>query len=220
MYRRRIVPEKIEVSPRQRVFWNLFDSYAESESSRSKKIHSKSKGITQFYFCKNPLFYWDLILLKPTISPDNLNLNWSLLKFDAFSNIYERKYACFYLNNRPYYAEYPTPLGMTHQGLFPDTQPGLKIQGNVCWDSTIRSNIFDPMVLEDLLWGLRAKREDIEWLSETASFQPSKVIRQDDNGHIYEVAEFESLLEARWRVEELEKLTHKQTFWAEPIQPS
>ena len=219
-YMRRIVPGKIELSPRQRVFWNLFDSYAEAESNRSKWIHDKTKDLTQFYFCNDPQHYWDLLWLKPNILPEDLNIKWSLLEFDCFSNIYERRYVGFYLNHRPYYADYPAPLGMTHQGKPQDTPPMLKLQANVIFDPTTGEHVFEPMVLEDLLWGLRAKREDIDYLSEVASFQPCKIMRQDDNGHTFEFEVFDAMIDARWKVEELSKITHKQTFWIEPIKPS
>jgi hypothetical protein len=44
-----------------------------------------------------------------------------------------------------------------------------------------------------------------------------RVVRQDDNGNRFVIAEVESLVDAERLVRQFETLGHKQTYWVEPL---
>jgi hypothetical protein len=189
--------------------------YARQKNEEYLLENQRSQQPIQFDFWLD-IDPFEFIQFKSSYSPLKFDFEWLVAEYSTWANLYEFNYSNFYVMGRPYYIKFPTEKGLRVDMQEPEgTLPWMQIGAPWPDDSG-----FESSILEDLLWGLRATRDQVAWITEIISFQPSRVMRQDDNGHTFEVAEFESLLEARWHVEDLEKLTHKQAFWAEPIQPS
>ncbi len=70
---------------------------------------------------------------------------------------------------------------------------------------------------DDVLTALRVGPDDIVWCPEEFVFQPHVVMRQDDNGHDFEVETSPSRHAAAARARQFESAMHKQHYWIDPV---
>ncbi len=71
-------------------------------------------------------------------------------------------------------------------------------------------------LLDDALTGLGVPPDEVVWSNDDPCFIPHTLMRQDDNGHDYEVETFPSKHAATARMRALDALTHTQHYWVTP----
>lgn len=191
-------------SSRHGQLWNMINDYALAQNVLKLEHHHETAQPTQFFFWAFD-FRADLGGLKSSYSPQRLNLNWILHQ----DELYEKCVAIFYMDHKPYYVEWPSEKGMLQMGKPVGTPPFLYFR------APLKIEFFDPMLFEDLLWGLQVHPDEIDWVSDHAPLIPCQVMRQDDHGNEFEMVQFDSHLEGRWYVAEMERAVHKQTYWVQ-----
>ncbi len=192
--------------PRCSKIGRWLEKLSQDDCSLRKQRAQEKQSVEEFFFWPYDADAMCLVAVDNTYSYDWLDVTWQrAIQLDPcfcdqlYVGLCTPKHAMFFLQRPdkedPKYREY-WPLEI----------------------KTVRekSEAITNMGLEEILWSLRVKPEQIVHIQKPFELCPCQVMRQDDHGNEFEVANFTSHLEGRWYVHEMERAIHKQTYWIEP----
>lgn len=195
--------------PKSAKIGSWIETIAEQDNQNRIYNATHEKKLEEFFFWTHERPQ-HLFALNTMYSFDWLDVTWQRTvenqpgSFDSFST-------CMYTSNgHPFSIERP------------DTADANYFKG-AAWNFEVRS-VFDhcndeeaSQILEEITWELKVRPDQVQHISEHASFIPCQVMRQDDNGNEFEMAQFDSHLKGHWYVADLEKSLHKQTYWVQAL---
>lgn len=192
--------------PRSSKLGEWLETMAQEDCAMRRRKAFQTQSMEEFFFWPYDAGHWYVIALDKTYSYEWLNVTWQRAvqpEMGFCDQLYARLY---------------TPSGVMCYLQRPDKDdPEYR---DAYWPLEIQT-INEPsyevmnMRLEDILWSLRVKPEQILHIKEGFELCPCKVMRQDDHGNEFEIVRFDSHLEGHWYVHDMERAVHKQTYWVQ-----